>query len=63
MLIVTRREGERVCLGESLEIEVRAIEADTVTLAILSDRCESVIRRLSEHKTGRFFQAANESVI
>ena len=63
MLIVTRPEGERLCLGESLEIEIKAIEANTVTLAILSERRESVIRRLSEHKTGVFFHAANESWI
>lgn len=63
MLIVTRREGESICLGESLAIEIKAIEANTVTIAIISDKRGSLIHRLHGLKAGRLFQAANENRI
>ncbi|STX41102.1 carbon storage regulator [Legionella donaldsonii] len=65
MLILTRGVGESIRLGEEIEIQIRAIEGNKVTMAILSDLIESLKNLHQPHgaKEGRLFRAANESRI
>ncbi|MFW2535222.1 carbon storage regulator [Legionella sp. 28fT52] len=67
MLIVTRRVGESIRIGDEIEVQIRAIEGNTVTIAILTERAMPVrgeiIHRLHGAKEWRLFRAANESRI
>lgn len=44
MLILTRREGESVIIGDHIEIRVARIENDTVKLGIIAPRELTVFR-------------------
>jgi carbon storage regulator len=44
MLILTRREGESVIIGDHIEIRVARIENDTVKLGIIAPRDLTVYR-------------------
>ena len=67
MLIVKRRAGESIRIGDEIEVQIRAIEGNTVTIAILTEHAVpikgEVIQRLHGAKEGRLFRAANESRI
>lgn len=59
MLILTRRVGESIRLGEEIEIQIRAIEGNKVTMAILSDRIEPLKKiciNCMARKKGVFFE-------
>lgn len=67
MLIVKRRPGESIRIGDEIEVQIRAIEGNTVTIVILTEHAApirgGIIQRLHGAKEGRLFRAANESRI
>lgn len=68
MLILTRRVGESIRLGDEIEIQVKAIKGNTVTIAIhAEERMESSRRVKSQHlyvqNENGIFLAANEGWI
>lgn len=63
MLILTRRVGESIRLGDELAIEVKAVSGDEVTLAIYAGHHAPFDgrwdNRLYGGQEGRLFHAAN----
>lgn len=44
MLVVTRRKGQRIVIGDDIEIVVAGISGSTVRLAIVAPRSVAVLR-------------------
>ena len=67
MLILTRRVGESIRLGDELAIEVKAVSGNEVTLAIYAGHHEPFHKRpVNPFHSGqeeRLFQAANAAFI
>lgn len=63
MLILKRRQGESIRISDEIEIQIKAIEGSTVTIAIITDQKSTITPRLHGTKEGRLFVAANESRI
>jgi carbon storage regulator len=63
MLVIARKVGQTVLLGDQIEVTVSAVRGDQVRLAIQAPRSISVLRKETLEQVGQDNAAAVDSAV
>lgn len=63
MLVLSRKKGESIIIGDDIEIVIQSIEGDTVRVGIKAPRSVQIIRKELYEATQESNQAASASNI